>query len=112
MSIPSRDSLSPLPPLGAAMLLRALFKRRARASTLPVRASYRLDRIDRDHVRRYNAAFGFTGDTIPLTFLYLLAQRAQLATMVARPIPFRIPGLIHVENRLAMHMDRCGRMRR
>lgn len=85
------------------MLLRALFKRRARAATRPIRASYRLDRIDRDHVRRYNVAFGFTGDAVPLTFLYLLAQRAQLATMVARPIPFRIPGLIHVENRLAMH---------
>lgn len=85
------------------MLLRALFKRPARASTRPVSASYRLERIDRDHVRRYNAAFGFAGDAVPLTFLYLLAQRAQLATMVARPIPFRIPGLIHVENRLAMH---------
>lgn len=103
MSIPSRDSLSPLPPLGVPMLLRVLFKRPARASTRPVGASFRLERIDRDHVRRYNAAFGFAGDVVPLTFLYLLAQRAQLATMVARPIPFRIPGLIHVENRLSMH---------
>ncbi len=87
------------------MLLRALFQRPAPVSAADgqVGASYRLDRIDLDHVRRYNAAFGFPGDAIPLTFLYLLAQRAQLATMLARPIPFRIPGLIHVENRLAMH---------
>lgn len=85
------------------MLLRALLKRPARLQAGQVNATWRLDRIDPDHVRRYQAAFGFKGDAIPLTFLYLLAQRAQLATMLACPIPFRIPGLIHVENRLAMH---------
>jgi acyl dehydratase len=85
------------------MLLRALLKQPARSSTGQVDATWRLDRIDADHVRRYQAAFGFRGDAVPLTFLYLLAQRAQLATMLACPIPFRIPGLIHVENRLAMH---------
>ncbi len=84
------------------MLLRALLKHPARRPTGQVGATWRLERIDLDHVRRYNAAFGFAGDAIALTFLYLLAQRAQLATMLAGPIPFRIPGLIHVENRLAM----------
>lgn len=85
------------------MLLRALFKRCAPMPAGAASTTFSLDRIDLDHVRRYNAAFGFPGDAIPLTFLYLLAQRAQLATMLARPIPFRIPGLIHVENRLTMH---------
>jgi len=103
MSIPPLDSLPPLPPPGAAMLLRALFQRPAAAADGQVGASYRLDRIDAGHVRRYQEAFGFQGDAVPLTYLYLLAQRAQLATMLARPIPFRIPGLIHVENRLAVH---------
>lgn len=85
------------------MLLRALLKQPARASAGQVDVTWRLDRIDPDHVRRYKVAFGFEGDAVPITFLYLLAQRAQLASMLARPIPFRIPGLIHVENRLAMH---------
>ena len=85
------------------MLLRALLKRPARSPAGQLGATWRLDRIDADHLRRYNAAFGFRNDAVPLTFLYLLAQRAQLATMLAGPIPFRIPGLIHVENRLAMH---------
>ena len=84
------------------MLLRALLKRPARPATAAIDAAWRLDRIDPDHLRRYNAAFGFREDAVPLTFLYVLAQRAQLATMLARPIPFRIPGLIHVENRLAL----------
>lgn len=85
------------------MLLRALLKRRASSADGFLDAGYRLDRIDRAHVLRYREAFGFAADTIPLTFLYLLAQRAQLAAMLDRPIPFRIPGLIHVENRLTMH---------
>lgn len=99
----SRASLPCLPALSSATLLRALFKRPSPASSTVADASYRLDRIDLAHVRRYNRAFGFPGEAIPLTYLYLLAQRAQLAAMLARPIPFRIPGLIHVENRLAMH---------
>ena len=102
MSNPSLSSLPSLPALGVSTLLRALFKRPARSAAMPLSATFRLDRIDRAHVRRYNAAFGFAGDTVPITYLYLLAQRAQLATLVGRPIPFRIPGLIHVENRLAM----------
>lgn len=87
------------------MLLRALLQRPGPASAAggQVGARYRLDRIDAGHVRRYREAFGFQGDAVPLTYLYLLAQRAQLASMLARPIPFRIPGLIHLENRLAMH---------
>jgi len=102
MSNPSLSSLPSLPKLGVATLLRALFKRPARSADMPLSATFRLDRIDRVHVRRYNAAFGFVGEAVPITYLYLLAQRAQLATLAGRPIPFRIPGLIHVENRLAM----------
>jgi len=103
MSTAQLASLASLPPFGAAILLRALLKRPARLSADQAGATWRLDRIDPDHLRRYNAGFGFKDDAVPLTFLYLLAQRAQLATMLARPIPFRIPGLIHVENQLAMH---------
>ncbi|MBQ5942134.1 hypothetical protein J8847_19110 [Massilia sp. AB1] len=85
------------------MLLRAMFKRPVRHAGADIQATYLLPGIDLAHVRRYQAAFGFEGDAVPLTFLYLLAQRAQLATMLDRPTPFRIPGLIHVENTLVMH---------
>lgn len=103
MSNPPSSFLPSLPPLGVTTLLRALFKQPARAASPGLRAAYRLERIDRAHVRRYNAAFGFPGEAVPLTFLYLLAQRAQLAALIDQPIPFRIPGLIHTHNRLAMH---------
>lgn len=102
MNSPSPSSLPALPRASAWPLLRALFKRPARPSAQPVQASYRLDRIDADHVRRYCDAFGFPPWPVPLTYLYLLAQRAQLATMLDRAMPFRIVGLIHVSNDLAM----------
>ncbi|MEM8511790.1 hypothetical protein RCH14_001090 [Massilia sp. MP_M2] len=105
MNSPSSSSCPALPRANAWPLLRALFKRPARPSALPVQASYRLDRIDADHVRRYSDAFGFPPGPVPLTYLYLLAQRAQLATMLDRAIPFRVVGLIHVSNDLAMQCE-------
>jgi len=105
MNSPSRSSFPALPRASAWPLLRALLKRPARVSAELVQASYRLDRLDANHVRRYSTAFGFPPGPVPLTYLYLLAQRAQLATMLDRAMPFRIVGLIHVSNDLAMHCE-------
>jgi len=105
MNSPPLSYLPALPGASAWPLVRALFKRPASPSAQPVQASYRLDRIDADHVRCYCDAFGFPPGRVPLTYLYLLAQRAQLATMLDRAIPFRIVGLIHVSNDLVMHCE-------
>lgn len=105
MNSPSPSSFPALPTASAWPLVRALFKRPARVSAELVQASYRLDRLDADHVRRYSDAFGFPPGPVPLTYLYLLAQRAQLAMMLDRAMPFRIVGLIHVSNDLAMHCE-------
>jgi acyl dehydratase len=93
-----------LPPLSAATLLRALFKRAAPAGAAPAASAqtrYRLDRIDADQVARYRAALGFTGTHLPLSYCYLLAQRAHLATMLGASFPFRLAGVIHVDNALS-----------
>jgi acyl dehydratase len=95
------DSPSPLPPLGAATLLRALFKRPRRLNGVPTpRTAYVLDRIDPHQLRRYREALGFRDDGIPLTYYYLLAQRAHVATMLDDAFPFRLPGTVHTENAL------------
>jgi len=93
----------PLPPMSGATLLRALFKRPAPATGAPAACGptrYRLDRIDADQVARYRHALGFTGAHLPLTYCYLLAQRAHLATMLDASFPFRLAGTIHVDNAL------------
>ena len=95
-----------LPAMGVGILLRALFKRRQHPppDTLPERASsYRLDELPLDDIARYRAAFGFEGEHIPLTWWYLLAQRAHLATMLTPGFPFRIVGLVHMDNALRAH---------
>jgi acyl dehydratase len=99
--LPALPSL-PLPTMSAATLLRALFKRPAAAGTAPVEpVRHRLARIDSGQVARYRAALGFTGSHVPLTYYYLLAQRAHLATMLGQTFPFRMVGIIHVDNALS-----------
>jgi acyl dehydratase len=92
--------------MSAATLLRALFKRPAASPSAAVAGSldatrYRLDRIDESQVARYRQAFGFDGGHLPLSYCYLLAQRAHLATMLGAAFPFRLVGAIHVDNVLS-----------
>ncbi len=81
------------------MLLRALFKG-ARAGEVPADVStvYHLDRLDAEILSRYRALLGFLPDALPVSFYYLPCQRAHLATMLRREFPFRLAGMIHVEN--------------
>ena len=92
-----------LPAMGVGILLRALFKRPRHPppDTLPeLASSYRLGQLPLDDIARYRVAFGFGGEHIPLTWWYLLAQRAHLATMLGPGFPFRIVGLVHMDNAL------------
>lgn len=95
------DSPSPLPSLGAVTLLRALFKhpRRLNGVRTP-RTVYVLDSIDSNQLRRYRQTLGFRDEGIPVTYYYLLAQRAHVATMLDDAFPFRLPGTVHTENAL------------
>ncbi|WP_156923481.1 MaoC/PaaZ C-terminal domain-containing protein [Massilia alkalitolerans] len=95
-----------LPAMGPGILLRALLKRPQHP--LPARlpelvTEYRLDSLPLDDIARYRAAFGFAGDGIPLTWWYLPAQRAHLATMLDPRFPFRIAGLVHMDNVIEEH---------
>ncbi len=89
----------------AARLLAALFKRGA-AGDVPegridaLQTVFLLARIDARHLARYNTLLGFAPARVPLTYYYLLTQRAHLATLLAPAFPFRVAGMIHVENSL------------
>jgi len=87
--------------MGPALLLRALFKRaRQQSAVTELTSAYRLDALPLDDIARYRAAFGFSGERVPLPWWYLLAQRAHLATMLEPGFPFRIAGLVHMDNAL------------
>lgn len=92
-----------LPAMGPGLLLRVLFKRPQRplpATAPELVTEFRLDSLPLENIARYRAAFGFAGEHIPLTWWYLPAQRAHLATMLDARFPFRIAGLVHMENAL------------
>ncbi|MFK3737497.1 MaoC family dehydratase [Massilia sp. TN1-12] len=100
------DSPLPLPSLNGATMLRALFRRPRRlAGVRTPRTCFALDQIDGNHLRRYRQALGFRDEGIPLTYWYLLAQRAQVATMLDAAFPFRLPGTVHTANSLHVHGD-------
>jgi len=97
------STIPPLPELNAATLLRALFKRRRRTpGARTPRTVFRLDAIDPARLRRYRQALGFRDQGVPLTFYYLLAQRAQVATILDPGFPFRLPGIVHADNALRL----------
>ena len=91
--------LQPLPTSGALTLLRALFKRASAVdSASPLVTQYELSHCDAGSIERYRRLLGFATDAVPVTFYYVLAQRAQLATMLQPAFPFRVVGMVHVDN--------------
>ena len=84
------------------LLLRATLKRPRGGAPAPaqIRAHCALDGVEPKHVERYKNALGFRGDAVPVTYYYLLAQRAHLLAMLDDAFPLRVAGMIHVANEL------------
>ncbi|GAB3413837.1 hypothetical protein GCM10027318_29820 [Massilia agilis] len=102
MTTPTQTA--PLPPLNALLLARALFKHAgSQRAAGALRTRYEAGHLDTAHLQRYNAALGFAADALPVTFYYLVAQRAHMATMLDPAFPFRIAGMIHAGNDITEH---------
>lgn len=57
--------------------------------------------IDQNQLKKFKSFFGFKSD-LPLCYLYLLAQRAQVSLMLDKKFTIAIPGLIHISNQLEL----------
>jgi len=99
-----RPALRPLPPMGGLHFLAAalLTLRRSGQGAIDGRATrFAAAALDRRHLHAFAAALGYPpGDHLPLGFLFLLAQRAQVAVMLAPGFPLSLPGLVHVANEM------------
>lgn len=102
---PAQTPTAPPLPTAPALLLRALFKRGAQAGDAPQVPATVFDApaLDAAALGRYNALLGFAPGALPVSAHYLLAQRAHLATMLSPRFPFRLLGMVHVENSIAEH---------
>lgn len=59
--------------------------------------------IDAANVKEYSAFCGFQNSAdFPATWLYTLAQRAQIALMLDKRFPLAAPGMVHITNDLEM----------
>jgi hypothetical protein len=103
---PARLVPRPLPRMGAGMVLRVLSKRAhpvTPGAIEALRSAFTLAALDRHEIERYGAALGFTPGAVPLTWWYLPVQRAHMATLLSDAFPWRLAGIVHVENTLSAH---------
>ncbi|MGO4380802.1 MaoC/PaaZ C-terminal domain-containing protein [Pseudoduganella sp. RAF53_2] len=90
-----------LPSTSLLGLLRgALRARSGQADEAAMSASYRVASVDAAQMRACRELLGLSDERTPVAFHYLIAQRAHLAAMVGRTFPFKLAGMIHVENRI------------
>lgn len=84
-------------------LVRALVHRPsiAAAPFTELHRLFKVARLDPQHIAAYRAHLGFRGSGTPLSYYYLLAQRAQLGAMLSPDFGHRVAGMVHVSNEIA-----------
>lgn len=80
-------------------LLRALFRRRADPSAGLPRLEASADRVSLA-AGPYSAVCGYSGEGVPLTWPDVACRGLQFAVMTSPAFPFRLPGLVHVHQRI------------
>lgn len=65
-----------------------------------IKACYQVEALDNAHLEAYKAEFKGLLSELPLTYFYLLAQRAHLALMLDKRFPWPILGMVHVANKM------------
>lgn len=86
------------------MLLKAVPTVQRRKQSNPaeiadIKANFKVPAISAQHLKRYRENFsGLCPDQLPLSYLYFMAQRSHLATMLDERFPWPLLGMVHVAN--------------
>ncbi|HEY6926885.1 MAG TPA: hypothetical protein VI653_25590, partial [Steroidobacteraceae bacterium] len=67
-----------------------------------LRASYWSQPPASSHIQAYIRIIEGSGSDVPLSYVYLLAQRAQLELMLHPRYPYPVPGMIHIRNEMML----------
>ncbi len=96
-----------LPDMNWRLLFRALLQRSTTSSLQGEKLGheFELPMLDAPHMETYKEQMGFRREEIPLTYFYLLAQRAQLSAMLSPHFGFRVAGLVHVSNDMSLEAE-------
>lgn len=93
-----------LPSPGPSLWLRSFATLRRRGSAgEDLESNYLISTPDLAGAADYARQLGFAGDPLPLSFLYLPAQRAHLALMLDRRFPYPLVGMVHAGERWLRH---------
>ena len=103
----AHESDMPLPALGGARFVAsaaATAWRSGRGNVVTDEHRFQLESVDSDHHDAYSQAFDFAPELgTPLTYIYVLAQRAHVGLMLDRRFPYSAIGMVHVGNLLRWH---------
>lgn len=93
-----------LPRPGLGLWLRTLATMRRRGGPgHALQRAFRISVRDLAGASAYARQLGFADDPLPLSFLYLPAQRAHLALMLDRGFPYPLVGMVHAGERWQRH---------
>jgi len=95
-----------LPEVGASTLLRIILNRPSSKRIInKIESKFSCRPPHFSKLKKISTQIHASEGRIPLTFYYTLVQRAQLASMLESDFPYRIAGMVHVENSLERHAD-------
>lgn len=77
-------------------------KTKSQISNLILESSFALGEIDENQLKKYKDFIGLDISGVALSYLYTLAQRAQLAVLVSDAYPLPIFGMVHIDNELTL----------
>lgn len=77
-------------------------KTKSNNSGFILESSFALCEIDENQLRKYKDFIGLSISGVPLSYIYTLAQRAQLSVLVSDAYPLPIFGMVHIDNELTL----------
>lgn len=99
-------TLKQLPSMGSLLLgIGKTLVKKGKGTRLPdATFAWNGQRIDREHLKAYGKLCKFKSvETLPLTYLHVLAFRLQLAMLLDEKSDFPLLGLVHIHNDISRH---------
>jgi hypothetical protein len=106
MSVAQELKIKRLPALAPLLARAALPKRQSKALNFPERSIELAPvRYSQRQLKRYAKSCGFSldGNTLPASFLHIMAFRLQMQLMIQRDFPVAAMGCVHLNNEIIQH---------
>lgn len=87
---------------GLNLFTKVLFKRAFDAPIPPLSLTIKGFRFRKQHIQRYSDYLSFSLDSLPLPYLFVASQNAQLELLLNQAFPFKALGLVHRSIELTM----------